>query len=152
MSALPITLDLQPRIDAALSLLRGGHGAQCLSDFAFSNLYLFRAAHDYRFLPGEWPCISGRAYDGTRHLMPLFDLVAAPVAGLPAMLDGHDGFYPVAGATTTRLDPRYFALSQLLDDADYLYSAAIFADYPGRALAKKRNLVRQFLAAHAPTS
>lgn len=149
---LPIELNLQPRLDAALARLREGSGAHCLSDHAFSNLYLFRDAHDYRYLPGDRPCISGRAYDGTRHLMPLFDLAAAPAAEMCALLAGHDCFYPVAGGVTARLDPARFEWTQSRDDADYLYAAANFADHPGRLLAKKRNQVRQFLALHAPSS
>ncbi|CAN5496966.1 DUF2156 domain-containing protein [soil metagenome] len=147
-----LTLDLQSRIEPALALLREGSGEQCLSDFMFSNLYLFREAHAYRFLPGEWPAISGRAYDGTRHLMPLFDLAATPIDELRAVLEGHDCLYPVASEVKSRLNPAHFAFTQSADDADYLYAASSFADYPGRALAKKRNQVRQFLAAHTPSS
>ncbi len=147
-----LSLALQARIEPALALLREGSGEQCLSDFMFSNLYLFREAHDYQFLPGERPAISGRAYDGTRHLMPLFDLAATPIAELRGMLDGHDCFYPVASQVAARLAPAQFELAQSADDADYLYAAAAFADYPGRTLAKKRNQVRQFLAAHQPSS
>ena len=147
-----LSLDLQARIEPALAMLREGSGAQCLSDFMFSNVYLFREAHDYRFMPGTLPAISGRAYDGTRHLMPLFDLATTPITELRAVLADHDCFYPVASEVTARLAPEHFALSQSADDADYLFAASNFADYPGRALAKKRNQVRQFLAAHTPTS
>lgn len=147
-----LTLDLQARIEPALALLREGSGAQCLSDFMFSNLYLFREAHDYRFIPDERPAVSGRAYDGTRHLMPLFDLAATPIAELRNMLVGHDCFYPVASEVMARLTPEHVALAQSADDADYLYAASSFVDYRGRPLAKKRNQVRQFLAAHTPTS
>ncbi|CAN5910306.1 DUF2156 domain-containing protein [soil metagenome] len=151
-----LTLSSQGSLEPALAALREGSGEQCLSDFVFSNLYLFREAHDYRYQsvgPGSpRPAVSGLAYDGTRHLMPLFDLAEAPVAELRTLLQGHDCFYPVASAVTARLDPARFALTQSADDADYLYAASSFADYPGRALAKKRNQLRQFLAAHAPSS
>ena len=150
MNGVAITLDLQPEIDAALARLRDGSGEHCLSDFAFSNLYLFRAAHEYRYLPGDRPCISGRAYDGTRHLMPMFDLATVPTAELRALLDGHDCFYPLANSVASRLAANRVDLSEFPDDADYLYRAADFVEYPGRALAKKRNQVRQFLAAHTP--
>ena len=150
MNGAPITLDLQPEIETALARLRDGSGEHCLSDFAFSNLYLFRAAHAYRYLPGDRPCISGRAYDGTRHLMPLFDLATAPVEDLRALLDGQDCFYPLSDSVASRLDADRFDLSESQNDADYLYRAADFTDYPGRALAKKRNQVRQFLALYTP--
>ncbi|MDM0041292.1 phosphatidylglycerol lysyltransferase domain-containing protein [Variovorax sp. J22G21] len=150
MTGEPITLALQPRIEAALDALRHGTGAQCLSDHAFSNLYLFREAHGYRFLPGDWPGVAGHTYDGTRHFLPLFDVAAAPPAVLAGLIEAHGCLYPVASAQAEALPADRFAAASSPDDADYLYDAATLRDYPGRALAKKRNLVRQFLAQHAP--
>ncbi|WP_295524266.1 phosphatidylglycerol lysyltransferase domain-containing protein [uncultured Pseudacidovorax sp.] len=150
MTGLPITLDMQPRIDAALAALRAGQGAQALSDHAFSNLYLFREAHAYRFLPGEWPGVAGRTYDGATHVMPLFDIGTAPLAVLDALIERHGCLYPVAEHQVRALPAGRFACSANDDDADYLYAAESFRDYAGRALAKKRNLVRQFLAHHVP--
>ena len=146
MTGLPLALELQGPIEAALARLREGSGAQCLSDHAFSNLYLFREAHDYRYLPGDWPCISGRTYDGTRHLMPLFALDSAPHDLLRRLLDGHGCFYPVAQRDAQGLPPEAFDLSDSPDDADYLYAARQFVDYPGRTLAHKRSQMRQLLA------
>ena len=147
----PITLALQPGIEEALERLRRGSGAQCLSDHAFSNLYLFREAHDYRFVPGQWPGIAGRTYDGARHFMPLFDIASAPAGLLEALIAAHECLYPVASRHVAALNSR-FATSASEDDADYLYEASSFHDYAGRALAKKRNQVRQFLADHQPRS
>jgi len=148
----PIELDLQPRIDAMLAVLREGSGEQCLSDHAFSNLYLFRAAHDYRFIDGEWPGIAGCAYDGTRHFMPLFVPGAAPVEHLTKLIETHQCLYPVAARHVVALSTDRFTATQSADDADYLYRAETFADYAGGALAKKRNQVHQLLAAHVPSS
>ena len=150
MTGEPITLALQPRIEAALDALRHGTGAQCLSDHAFSNLYLFREAHGYRFAPGDWPGVAGRTYDGTPHFMPLFDVATAPAAVLGALIETHGCLYPLADAQAGALGSANFRLSSSEDDSDYLYDAATLRDYAGRALAKKRNLVRQFLAQHAP--
>lgn len=152
MSGLPLTLALQRPIEAALARLREGSSERCLSDHAFSNLYLFRKAHDYRFLPGDWPCISGRAYDGARHLMPLFALHAAPPEVLRKLLEGHDCLYPIAQHHAERLSPSQFRQWRSADDADYLFEARQFTDYPGRALARKRNQVRQLLATCVPRS
>lgn len=152
MSGLPLTLALRKPIEDALQRLRAGSGAQCLSDHAFSNLYLFREAHDYRFHPGDWPCISGRAYDGMRHLMPLFAMDEAPFEVLRDLLAGHDCLYPISHAEAVRLSPSLFRQWGSPDDADYLFDARQFDDYPGRALAKKRNQVRQLLAGCTPRS
>lgn len=150
MSGFPLTLALREPIEAALLQLREGSAEHCLSDHAFSNLYLFRQAHDYRYLPGDWPCISGRAYDGTRHLMPLFALHEAPPDVLRRLLEGHECLYPIAQRHVERLSPSQFRHWTSVDDADYLFEARQFSDYPGRALARKRNQVRQLLATCVP--
>lgn len=144
----PLTLDLRSGIDASFGRLAQGTGEQCLSDFAFSNLYLFRRAHAYRYLPGPLPCVSGRTYDGTRHLLPLFDLSQAPLPALRQLLPEHDCFYPLARCQIEALDARLFVCSETRDDADYLYPAEHFRHYRGATLAKKRNLMKQLLAAH----
>jgi len=148
MTGLPLTLELQPLIESALARLRAGCAEQCLSDYSFSNLYLFRAVHGYRYLPGAWPVISGRTYDGARHLMPLFALADAPLDALRALLQDHDGFYPIARRDAARLPTERFSQSESPDDADYLYAARQFTDYPGRSLAHKRSQLRQLLAVH----
>lgn len=150
MTGQPITLALQSRIEAALDTLRRGSGEQCLSDHAFSNLYLFREAHDHRFLAGHWPGVTGRTYDGVRHFMPLFDVAAAPPDLLRELIAAHGCLYPLASRQVDALPRAWFAVTRSEDDSDYLYDAGRFRDYPGRPLAKKRNLVRQFLAGHAP--
>lgn len=152
MSGLVLDLALQSRIEGALAALRQGSAEHCLSDHAFSNLYLFRHAHEYRYLPGDWPGVAGIAYDGERHFMPLFDPSAAPVAVLRALIEAHHCLYPVLARHAATLPIEIFSASASANDADYLYEAGTFVDYPGRALAKKRNLVRQFLAAHTPSS
>lgn len=135
-------------IDAYLLPLRARLGRHALSDHAFSNLYLFRAAHAYHYLPGPYPCVAGLTYDGGKHLFPLFDLRQAPLAVLEGLLAEHDFFYPVDAATAEALDPDRFVLAASPDDADYLYPAGNFRKYEGALLRKKRSLMRQLLAAH----
>lgn len=147
-----IQLGLQPRIDAMLAVLRDGSCEQCLSDHAFSNLHLFKVAHDYQFIDGEWPGIAGCAYDGTRHFMPLFVPTAAPPEHLATLIERHQCLYPVATRHATELLGNRFIATQSADDSDYLYRADTFLDYAGHRLAKKRNQVQQFLAAHVPWS
>ena len=154
LSALPEPLTLQHRqpIEAALAALSFGQGENALSDPQFANLYLFRQAHDWRFLPGALPCVAGRGYDGSSTLLPLFDLQGANPSALRERLQGFACFYPLAQSQVDALDPSLFAWRSARDDADYLYPASHFRDYPGRALGKKRNLVKQLLSAHAVTA
>lgn len=149
---LPLSLAQRAEVDAALARQARGHAEQALSDPLFSNLYLFRRVHDYRYLPGPYPCISGRAYDGARHLLPLFELQRAPLAALAQLLRGHDCFYPLGQGQIDALDPALLAWTASPDDADYLYPADNFRHYRGTKLNKKRNLVKQLLAAHRVTA
>ncbi|MDM0046349.1 phosphatidylglycerol lysyltransferase domain-containing protein [Variovorax dokdonensis] len=145
---MPLSLDMQAPIEAALAILRDGSGEHCLSDHAFSNLYLFRAAHDYRYLPGPWPCITGRTYDGMRHLMPLFALSDAPIDLLCSLMEAHDALYPLARRDADALPSSLFALAESADDADYLYAASQFLEYSGRVMSDKRGQVRDLQGAH----
>ena len=119
-----------------------------LSDATFTNLLLFREAHGWRLQRGELPCIAGRAYDGTRLLLPLFDLASAAPEALHERLQGHDAYGPLSDAEWQRLPQGRFVASSSPADADYLYSAEQFRHYRGALLQKKANLVRQLLAAH----
>jgi uncharacterized protein len=144
-SGVPLSLEHRDEIDSGLAPLRERLGSTCLSEFAFANLYLFRRAHAYRFLPGHWPCVAGVTYDGARHLLPLFDLRDAPAGVLRRLLHGYDCFYPVPVSIAQTLDPELFEVSQCEDDADYLYAADNFRHYRGEILRKKRQLMRQLL-------
>lgn len=144
-----LSLDHQAEIDARLSALACGQGEYALSDLLFSNLYLFRHVHDYRYFSGPLPYIAGRTYDGAEHLLPLFELQQVGVAALSALLDKHGCFYPMAQPQIAALDPDLFDWTSPRDDVDYLYPATHFHDYRGTALRKKRNLVKQLLTAHA---
>jgi len=145
--ALAHRAELEPLL--AARWLPGEPPERTLSDPWFANLYLFRVAHDWRFLRGPHPCVAGRTYDGARILIPLFDLASAPHEALRARLQGHDAFAPLSDAQAVRLDPSHFRLEQRRDDADYLYPAENFLHYRGAALNKKRNLLKQLNASHA---
>jgi uncharacterized protein len=147
----PLTLAHRAEIEPLLAARWSAADAPeaTLSDPWFANLYLFREAHDWRLRRGPWPCVAGLAYDGARILIPLFDLGRAPRAALQSLLHGHDAFAPLSDAQLARLDPSRFAAEASRDEADYLYPAANFLHYRGTLLGKKRNLVKQLLAAHA---
>lgn len=145
---LPLELGLLPVLEPALRRQREALGHRALSEYAFANLYLFRDAHAYRHLPGPWPCVSGRTYDGVRHLLPLFDPREAPADALAGLLRDHDCFFPIPQERLDAFDPARFEWCAVPDDADYLYPAANFRDYRGEKLRKKRNLMKQLLAAH----
>jgi hypothetical protein len=150
-----LALAHQAEIETALAALARnapGPAEHALSDPTFANLYLFRRAHDYRYRPGTLPCITGHTYDGTRHLLPLFDLATADAGELRTLLQGGDCLYPLTAMQVAALDPARFEWTGSRDDADYLYPASHFRHYRGTKLNKKRNLAKQLRQAHAVTA
>lgn len=125
-----------------------------LSEYSFANLFLFRRAHEYAVVfENRTPLgISGKTYDGTAFFMPLFDLAGADDADLVGLIDAFGCFYPVSREVLDQLDPERFAADHNPDDADYVFAADKLRTYSGRKLAPKRNLMKQFLAAHRVSS
>ncbi len=147
-----LTLDDLPRLAPLLATRLQGLGEQAIADLSAPNQWLFRRVHQARLLDqgahARWPAISSLSYDGERLLCPLFDAAAVPGPDWPALLQGHAGLFPLTGREAQRLDPALWQLEQRRDDADYLYPADHFRQYRGTALQKKRNLMKQCLAAH----
>jgi len=146
---LPLTPELHDEIEWHLGALRVAQGAGTPSEYAFANLYLFRHAHAYRYVPGQYPRILGTTYDGARHVLPLFDPRHASDEILREVLAGQDCLYPVTTAVLAEMGPSRFAWEDRQDDDDYVYSADNFRHYRGELLGKKKNLMRQLLSAHA---
>jgi uncharacterized protein len=145
----PLSLAHQSELEPLLNAARQASVAApqlTLSDSSFANLYLFRAAHDWRYLQDSkiGPCVHGKSYDGTQLALPLGDW--SNPAG-PAALLGCS-IAPLSDAQAACLAPEHFTLSASRDDADYIYRADTFRHYSGTVLQKKRNLVKQLLAAH----
>ncbi len=191
----PLTLAHQAELEPLLNAARQASVPEpqlTLSDATFANLYLFRAAHDWRYFrgaggpgeaggPGCRPCLVGKAYDGSALVLPLFawdgvphneignllqrvsagsaggsitvaaDSASAPPASeVPPAVSATFGacLGPLSEAQAARLSPAHHDLTASRDDADYLYRAEAFRHYAGSVLQKKRNLVKQLLAAH----
>ena len=144
----PLSWHHQAEITQALAGFKRGEGPHTLSDLSFANVYLFRQAHQYRYLGGAWPCLQGVAYDGQRTVLPLFDVAQAPRPVLQA-LQGEAGavFFPVAESQLRGLSAAQCQWHASRDDADYVYPADQFRQYAGSGLHSKRNLVRQLLDA-----
>ncbi len=149
--AQPLDLRHRSAIDRALAGLRRSLGECALSDLTFGNLYLFRAAHEYRYLPGDLPCVAGRTYDGTAHLLPLFELAEVRADLLAALLEPGECFYPLPAQTVARLDAVEFESAALPQDSDYLYRAGEFVEYRNKALRGQRMASRRLAERHAVT-
>lgn len=122
-----------------------------LSEYCFSNLFLFRHVHHYRLIDGHCPFISGLTYDGTSTLMPVFDLKTVAPDLLKKALKGYDCYYPICKEDLNHFDSEFYTFSLNPDDFDYVYSITKFINYSGGKLAPKKNLLAQFLKLHDPS-
>mgnify|MGYP000555974936 CR=1 FL=1 len=136
------------RVSPLIRELAVGSHEHCLSEYSFTNLWLYRREHRYRFMDSPWPYISGLTYDGVHHAMPLFSLNSAPSEVLDDLLRAHDCLYPVPLRQVRQLNPARYQSIANRDDADYLYPADQFRHYRGALLHKKRNLMNQLLKSH----
>lgn len=121
----------------------------CLSEYSFASRFLFRRSHDYHVIFDEemlW--LRGKTKDGVRYLMPTVDLREMPVSELLERLQWADCFYPIPESWISSMSSDDFQITFNRDDSDYLFKKEKIAEYPGRDLSAKRNLVKQFLNAH----
>lgn len=143
-----LTLALRATLSPLVDALAAGANEGRLSEHSFANLFLFRRVHRYRFHARPIPHVTGRTYDGVRHLLPLAVLDERTMARLVPVLADGTCLYPIAAWQLDALDPERFEWSADPDDSDYLYPAENFRGYRGTRLAPKRNLVRQLMRAH----
>lgn len=144
-----LTLSLAPRIAPLLARRTEGLAERTPADLTFGNLWLFRRAHQWRWHDGAWPYISGVTYDGAAVALPLFDLRHAPSDVVHALATGCGAVFPVCEREADALGGVGFVLTEQREDADYVYQACMFRDYPGRALRKKAGLMAQLQKAHS---
>jgi len=143
-----LTLAMAPHIAPLLAVRTEGLGERTPADLSFSNLWLFREAHRWRWHGGAWPCLSGFAYDGRPIAVPLFDVRRAPIDELRFLVARHGSLYALSEREATSISDPRLMLAACRDDADYVYPAHQFRFYRGRALRKKANLMAQLQAAH----
>jgi len=124
-----------------------------ISEYSFSNLYLFRERHKYKLLENNNNYILGRTFDNIEYIMPAFDLTitgAEEICTLAKELKKI--IFPV--------DERWLELFKNFDikvwceeaDRDYIYTLEKMCTYKGRKLHKKRNLLKQFIQNYSHTA
>lgn len=125
-----------------------------LSEYCFPNLFLFRDKHDYKILTVENKTyISALSYNKERYIMPLEDLETCSAdyfSTLTGLLKNHDCIFPIPEKWLYLFPEEQFRREYILDDSEYIYNREKLAEYPGRKLSKKRNLVNQFLRDNDP--
>lgn len=116
-----------------------------VSEYSFSNLYLFRNTHDYEVLFDRALFIKGKTYDGLPFLMPTDPITGLDYDYLKVMSKEHGAFFPIPEEWLSKFSNDEFDFTFEEGDSDYIYTREKLSEYPGRHLQNKRNLVKQFL-------
>ncbi|MBF0123055.1 MAG: DUF2156 domain-containing protein [Candidatus Omnitrophica bacterium] len=122
-----------------------------LSEYSFSNLYLFRDSHDYHIIKeADSIFVSGKTYDGFRHVMPTGEISVADLSILKGLLHDYDFIFPVPEEWLGAFGGRNLKPSFVEGDSDYVYSVEQLATYKGSKFHDKKNLLNQFLSLYTP--
>jgi len=139
----PISLDMKDELHPALNMLPDG-----ISEFNFSNLYLFRGTYGYRVshLPGGKGCVIEGAKNGKSFFYVPCELPPSPI--LDELMARHDYLKNLsetqAAAHRVHLEAKGWTVAEDRDNFDYIYERADLANLEGKTYHKKRNLVNAF--------
>lgn len=141
-----INLNMRAELHPRLSMLKDG-----VSEFTFSNLYLFRHTYNYKlsWLPNNTLVISGTKEGKSFFMLP---------CGLPdkettdSLFAQHDFLKGLSESDTDAsrifLEENGYLVEEDRDNFDYLYLRSDLADLSGRKYHKKRNMVKGFINNH----
>lgn len=115
-----------------------------LSEYAFSNVYLFRNFHKTRIMYGEDVYLSGVTRKGESFCTPLTPVNDLKIGEIKGLLKDFDFFYPVPEDWLPFFHSKGFRSFYDEGDSDYLFTSQKLKSYPGRHLSSRRNLLKQF--------
>lgn len=122
-----ITLNDQQRLEDAFKKL-----GNPLSEYNFTNCYLFRKIHNYQL---EDSFLKGVTRLGKIFFLPL---------EFPFQVSGDKSFFPITEEWKAHLDEKKFLIERDEGDDDYLFCRVNMATMAGRNLASRRNLIHGF--------
>lgn len=116
-----------------------------LSEYSFTNAYLFRNPHKYQVTVSDGcTFLHGVTYDNKTYMMPVCPLEIIPTSKLIEMGSHVDFFFPIQEEWLSFFPEDKFSYTFLDGDSDYIYLTERLATMAGRKLAKKRNLLKQY--------
>lgn len=116
-----------------------------LSEYSFTNAYLFRNPHKYQVAVSDGcTFLHGVTYDNKTYMMPVCPLEIIPTSKLIEMGSHVDFFFPIQEEWLSFFPKDKFSYTFLEGDSDYIYLTERLATMAGRKLAKKRNLLKQY--------
>ena len=115
-----------------------------LSEYLFSNLYLFRDKHDHKVIFDKVLFIEGKTYDECTYIMPMVDLTLLDIDYLKEIAAHVDFIFPVEEHLIEYFENHGGKTYFTEGDTDYIYTVDKLSTFKGRKLHKKRNLLKQF--------
>jgi hypothetical protein len=134
-----ISIDMRPVLHPKFQLLADG-----ISEFTFSNIYLFRRTHNYRIsqLKNGLFVITGRDKENPFFTLP-FGLPDENI--IKELFNNHHAMKNATGRQTEKLASLGYSVSEDRDNFDYLYSREDLVNLTGRKFHKKKNLLNIFI-------
>jgi hypothetical protein len=139
----PVSLEMRNDLYPSLNMITDG-----ISEFTFSNLYLFRRTYGYRVsrFPGRTFVIEGEKQGKSFFYVPC----ALPEKeALDELMNSHDYLKNLsesqAAAHRVQLEQAGYSVVEDRDNFDYLYLRTDLAELSGKTYHKKRNLVNTFI-------
>lgn len=124
----------------------------CLSEYSFASRYLFRREYHFKVVfenANIW--LSGKTSDGQSYFMPTQPITMFSKEALLKLLEDAGCFYPMPEMWLSHFPSDKFQVQYNRNDSDYLFKRDKIANYPGRHLSRKRNLLKQFIDSYEPT-
>ncbi|MBL8967964.1 MAG: DUF2156 domain-containing protein [Spirochaetaceae bacterium] len=143
----PVSLEMREELYPSLNLIKDG-----ISEFNFSNLYLFRRTYGYRVsrVPGRTFVVEGSKQGKSFFYVPCAVPDKETMASLMA---SHDYLKNLsdsqAEAHRLEIESWGYQVEEDRDNFDYLYDRKDLAELSGKAYHKKRNLVNAFLNSYS---
>ncbi len=133
-----ITMEMRPALHRMFRRLKDG-----VSEFTFANIFLFRAAHDYKIasLGDGLMVITGRDKEGEFFMLP-FGLPGADV--LKGLFERFRSMKCATATQAEELAAAGYIVAEDRDNFDYLYEREELSSLSGRRYHRKKNLVNFF--------
>lgn len=143
----PISLEMRGEFYPSLNLLTDG-----ISEFSFSNLYLFRRTYGYRVsrIPGKTFVVEGSKNGKSFFYTPCS---VPDKEHFEALMASHDYLKNLSESQDTsrrvEIEQWGYEVTEDRDNFDYLYTRTDLAELSGKSYHKKRNLVNTFLNSYS---
>lgn len=124
-----------------------------ISEYSFANIYLFRAIHQYEVLmEADEVFVRGKTRDNDSFIMLTKHPKFLTADQMKFAFSQASFLYPIPQEWIRSFAPRMIQIGFREADDDYIYRQTKLANYPGRHLDSKRNLVKQLTNQHQVNS